>query len=127
MAYIEVDGQEIWHDDRQPTWIADPLRRAAETLAMYIERAIYQQKLPDGTVNPHWMSPEYIAWQIARYDAAKNGSGNAGDYVDYDPDVRSNDVSPVPAKGPRIDSRIPVPASCEVAFGKPTITVDGED
>lgn len=100
MSYQDVDGVQYWISEREADMYMqrDPWKNAAETFARDVEVYLYRDVNPDGSANPHYQNPDFLAWAIARYDACKTGSGHPWHDYDYDPD-RAASIDPVPVKG----------------------------
>jgi hypothetical protein len=103
MAYHDVDGTKYWISERESDFYnnRDPFKNAAEVFARDVEVYLYREQNPDGSVNPLYQNPDFLAWAIARYDACKTGSGHEWHLADFD---LSNPipVSPVPPPESRI-------------------------
>lgn len=99
MPYKDVDGVQYWISDREAEMYQhrDPYKNAAETFARDVEVYLYRDVKPDGSANPLYQNPDFLAWAIARYDACKTGSGHPWHDQDYSPDAAP--LEPVPVKG----------------------------
>lgn len=97
MPYKDIDGVQYWISDRDAVMYnyRDPYHKAAETFVRDVEVYLYREVNPDGSANPLYQNPDFLAWAIARYDACKSGSGQEWhdkDYDSHDPDL----LGPVP-------------------------------
>jgi hypothetical protein len=99
MPYKDVDGVQYWVSDRDEDLYRhrDPFHNASETFARDVEVYLYREVNPDGSANPLYQNPDYLAWAIARYDACKTGSGHAWDHYVYDVDDATA-LAPVPPR-----------------------------
>lgn len=101
MAYHDVDGVQYWVCERENDLYMhrDPFKNAAERLARDVEIYLYRDVEPDGSANPLYQNPDFLAWAIARYDSCKTGSGHPWDSYEFSPD--SAPLVPVAVKGTR--------------------------
>lgn len=79
MPYVDgdTDSGRRWVSDRDLGSLRDQLRLAAEQLASDVETYLYDKN------SGVWMSPEFLSWAVARYDAVKVGSGNHANFEYY--------------------------------------------
>ena len=102
MSYKDIDGVSYWISEREQDLPqnVDPYKKAAELFACDVEAYLYREVNPDGSANPLYQNPDFLAWAIARYDACKSGSG--GDWHDYlYSDHDPGELGPVPPAGRR--------------------------
>lgn len=102
MSYKDIDGVSYWISEREQDLPqnVDPYKKAAEIFARDVEVYLYREVNPDGSANPLYQNPDFLAWAIARYDACKSGSG--GDWYEFNFDQHDPDLlGPVPPPSPR--------------------------
>lgn len=106
MSYHDVDGVEIWVSERARSIpnTMDPYKHAAEKLAVAVEEYLYAENLPGGAANPRYGNPDFLAWSLARYDAAKTGSGHVWNHEEWTPETPTH--SPIPRKKGNYEGRI---------------------
>jgi hypothetical protein len=102
MSYKDIDGVSYWISEREQdlSQNVDPYKKAAELFACDVEVYLYREVNPDGSANPLYQNPDFLAWAIARYDACKSGSGGSWHdkaYDSHDPSL----LGPVPPAGRR--------------------------
>lgn len=98
MSYQDVDGVQYWVSEREGDLYMhrDPFKNAAEHFAAAVEDYLYREHNPDGSANPHYQNPDFLAWAIARYDACKTGSGHPWHEDEYSADAPV--LGPVPPR-----------------------------
>lgn len=100
MPYKDVDGVQYWVSAREDDMYRqrDPYHNAAETFANDVEVYLYREVNPDGSANPHYMNPDFLAWAIARFDSCKSGSGHPWHEYSYNVEDPTP-LGPVPPPG----------------------------
>jgi hypothetical protein len=100
MPYKDVDGVQYWVSERdeQMYMHRDPYKNAAETFARDVEVYLYREVNPDGSANPLYQNPDFLAWAIARYDACKTGSGHPWHEYNFS-QLNPDHLGPVPPAG----------------------------